>query len=82
MPVKTITLILALTFAHFIHADTVKLKLGEQGTEEQTQRPHRGMNTDEVEAMYGKPESKSEAKGEPPISIWHYPGFAVHLCTG
>ena len=79
MPIKTLTLILALALSPFVAAETLKLKLGEQGSELQAELPKRGMSIEDVVEKYGEPESKTEARGEPPISAWHYAEFAVYF---
>ena len=42
-------------------------------------RPTRGMSMEQVEAAFGMPSSQQGAVGEPPISRWDYPGFAVYF---
>jgi len=76
---KTTILLLALLATPFTSAETIKLKLGEQGQQEQIQLPQRGLTMEEVLAQFGEPESKTEARGEPPISTWHFPEFAVYF---
>ncbi|KZZ13142.1 hypothetical protein A3758_09585 [Oleiphilus sp. HI0118] len=79
MPFKTIACFLALTLGAATHAETIKLKLGEQGKQEQVELPLRGMSMEEVETQFGKPETKTKPRGEPPISAWHYANFAVYF---
>ena len=43
------------------------------------QRPSRGMSMERVEADFGTPSSRYNAVGEPPITRWDYPGFAVYF---
>jgi hypothetical protein len=40
-------------------------------------RPARGMTMHAVEAKFGAPQERHPAVGQPPISRWDYPGFAV-----
>ena len=42
-------------------------------------RPSRGMSMEQVEASFGMPSSQHGAVGEPPITRWDYPGFAVYF---
>ena len=46
---------------------------------EQAGKPSRGMTQERVEAVYGQPETREAAVGEPPISRWHYDGFVVYF---
>jgi hypothetical protein len=50
-----------------------QLTLREAGGE----RPARGMRMSNVEARFGAPQNRHPAVGEPPITRWDYPGFAV-----
>jgi hypothetical protein len=43
----------------------------------QVQVPGNGMKMSDVEARFGAPSERHEAVGEPPITRWDYPGFAV-----
>ena len=40
-------------------------------------RPGNGMKMSDVEARFGAPANRHEAVGEPPITRWDYPAFAV-----
>ncbi|MBT8084449.1 MAG: hypothetical protein HKN35_14345 [Woeseia sp.] len=40
-------------------------------------KPSRGMSQARVEAEYGVPSTRRGPVGDPPISRWDYPGFAV-----
>lgn len=44
-----------------------------------TNIPARGMHMNQVEQMYGKPMGINPPVGEPPITRWVYPGFAVYF---
>lgn len=44
---------------------------------EQAGKPSRGMTQARVEAEFGTPSSRDAAIGDPPITRWDYPGFAV-----
>lgn len=41
--------------------------------------PARGLTMEQVENRYGKPESIDPAVGEPPITRWDYPDYAVYF---
>jgi hypothetical protein len=41
--------------------------------------PVRGMHMDQVEQMYGKPQSVEAPVGKPPITRWEYPGYTVYF---
>jgi hypothetical protein len=40
-------------------------------------RPERGMHMEQVEQKFGAPANRHAAVGEPPITRWDYPSFAV-----
>ncbi len=40
-------------------------------------KPTRGMTQSRVEAEFGEPTPRRAPVGEPPITRWDYPGFAV-----
>ncbi len=42
-------------------------------------RPVRGTSMERVQADFGTPTSQQAAVGDPPISRWDYPGFAVYF---
>lgn len=42
-------------------------------------KPARGMTMQAVEAQFGTPAQKRSAVGQPPITRWDYPGFAVYF---
>lgn len=41
-------------------------------------RPHRGMNMDQVKARFGAANEVKDAVGDPPISRWVYNDFTVY----
>jgi hypothetical protein len=47
--------------------------------ESSVERPSRGMSMSAVEARFGQPANRHSAVGEPPITRWDYPGFAVYF---
>ena len=61
-------------------AESVKIPVGQQLLEHDTlERPKRGMNSDQVLEQFGTPQASSNTVGEPPITVWRYPGFAVYF---
>lgn len=46
---------------------------------EQSGKPTRGMSQNRVASVYGEPQSRVSAVGEPPISSWHYASFVVYF---
>ena len=59
-------------------ADTVRIPLGQQG-EQSVDRPPRGTNKAQVEAVYGEPDEKHGPNGQPPIYYWEYPEYTVYF---
>jgi hypothetical protein len=45
--------------------------------ESNVERPGRGMTMSAVESRFGAPANKHATVGQPPITRWDYPGFAV-----
>lgn len=43
------------------------------------QRPVNGQNMQTVRTRFGEPTSTRGPVGEPPISVWTYPGFSVYF---
>ena len=44
-----------------------------------SERPDRGQSMDKVESIWGQPQSKQGAVGDPPISRWEYSDFIVYF---
>lgn len=42
-------------------------------------RPGRGVSMETVQSQYGSPSVEQAAVGEPPITRWDYPSFAVYF---
>lgn len=42
-------------------------------------RPHRGSTMAAVQSQYGEPTNRHAAVGDPPITRWDYPQFAVYF---
>jgi len=65
--------------ASSVYAQTIKIPLGQQTREKAIERPTLGMHQSIVETKFGKPISRQEAKGTPPISSWVYEHFVVYF---
>jgi len=78
--IVALTLVLALcALASTVsNAETVIVPLGQQG-EKSVERPPKGTNKAQVEAVYGEPLSKHGPVGKPPIYHWEYPGYTVYF---
>jgi hypothetical protein len=73
------SLMLASSIAYTgLAADEVVIPLGQQG-ESSVERPPRGTNKAQVEAVYGEPESRHGPTGGPPIYRWEYPDYTVYF---
>lgn len=60
------------------HADTLDMRGTDNAQRfEEAGKPTRGMSRERVEAVFGTPSSRQAAVGDPPITRWDYPGFAV-----
>lgn len=61
-------------------ADTLLIPLGSQAPELQsTTRPAKGLSTEEVIQIFGKPLKQTPAVGDPPISRWTFDDFVVYF---
>lgn len=60
-------------------ADTLIVEGIDQARSSSIQRPARGMTMDKVETTWGRPVSKQNAVGDPPISRWEYADFVVYF---
>ena len=64
----------------FAQGDTLEMGgLDDQARFEQGNKPTRGMSQARVQSVFGPPESREAAVGEPPISRWHYADFIVYF---
>lgn len=59
-------------------AETLAIPLGQQG-EQSLERPPKGTNKTQVEAVYGEPLAKHGPTGQPPIYSWEYPEYTVYF---
>jgi hypothetical protein len=76
---KTILALLLTIGAAAGHADTLLLDGVETNAQSASLRPARGMSMERVESAFGAPTNRHAAIGEPPITRWDYPGFAVYF---
>lgn len=76
---RIVTLLLALLPGSAL-AEIIKIPVGQQqGLEPGIQLPLRGQSTSSVKQRYGEPTKLGATVGEPPISRWEYPEFAVYF---
>jgi hypothetical protein len=76
----SIVMLIAILFSAASAAEVINIPVGQQAPEKQNlPRPFRGMSADSVLDQFGLPESKSGPVGDPPISIWRYPGYSVYF---
>lgn len=68
-------LLLAVFAAGAAGAETLDLSTGDPAAA--IERPKRGSSMAAVQSRYGEPVVRHAAVGEPPITRWDYPGFAV-----
>ncbi|MFT7223500.1 MAG: hypothetical protein ACI82Z_001036 [Cellvibrionaceae bacterium] len=74
------SIIFSFAVATTAFAEVVIVPLGQQAADKQDiERPRQGMTKSRVEAVFGKPNSRDDAVGEPPISRWIYDGFTVYF---
>lgn len=76
--VKSALLALLLAGSH-AQADTLKIPVGQQGGEQAHNLPQRGQSQTSVLNRYGEPVRRHASVGQPPITRWDYPGFAVYF---
>jgi len=58
-------------------ADTLLIEGVDAAQPTAAERPKRGSSMAGVEARFGPPATRSGAVGQPPITRWDYPNFAV-----
>ena len=64
-------------------AETIQIPIGQQAKEKWSiDRPVKGMNQEQVKAIFGAPEETRAARGEPPISSWVYTNYVVYFESG
>jgi len=60
-----------------VQADTLLIEGMDAAQPTTTERPARGSSMASVEGRFGPPATRSSAIGQPPITRWDYPNFAV-----
>ena len=64
--------------ANFTHSETLRMGTSVNAALfEHAGKPSRGMSQARVEAVYGRPNSRVAAIGDPPIARWEYADFVV-----
>lgn len=74
----TATLIL-MCCASGANAESMKVPVGQQGTDQAVNRPARGITMAQVEQRFGAPEQRSASIGDPPITRWVYGQYTVYF---
>ena len=77
MPIVRILLLLALSAAHPALAETLSTPTDVPAAA--SEHPHRGSSMATVQSRYGEPTTRHSAVGDPPITRWDYPQFAVYF---
>ncbi|HEX9708021.1 MAG TPA: hypothetical protein VGA24_10325 [Steroidobacteraceae bacterium] len=77
MPILRILLLLALGAAQPALAETLSTDTGDPALA--ADRPNRGSTMATVQSRFGEPTDRHAAVGDPPITRWDYPQFAVYF---
>ena len=77
MPIVRTLLLLALSAAHPALAETLSTPTDDPAAA--SGRPDRGSSMAAVESRYGEPITRHSTVGNPPITRWDYPQFAVYF---
>lgn len=77
MPIVRILLMSALLTAQPALAETLSTATGDPAAA--AARPDRGSSMATVQNRYGEPTNRHSAVGDPPITRWDYPQFAVYF---
>jgi len=77
MPIVRILLMSALFTAQPALAETLSTATGDPAAA--AARPDRGSSMTTVQSRYGEPTNRHSAVGDPPITRWDYPQFAVYF---
>jgi hypothetical protein len=77
MPIVRILLMSALLTAQPALAETLSTATGDPAAA--AARPDRGSSMATVQSRYGEPTNRHSAVGDPPITRWDYPQFAVYF---
>lgn len=77
MPIVRILLMSALLTAQPALAETLSTATGDPAAA--AARPDRGSSMATVQSRYGEPTNRHSTVGDPPITRWDYPQFAVYF---
>ena len=77
MPILRILLLLALGTAGPALAETLNTETGDPART--ADRPNRGNTMATVQSRFGEPTNRHATVGNPPITRWDYPQFAVYF---
>ncbi len=77
MPILRILLLLALGMAGPALAETLNTETGDPA--QAAERPNRGNTMATVQSRFGEPTNRHATVGNPPITRWDYPQFAVYF---
>jgi hypothetical protein len=77
MPILRILLLLALGASQPVLAETLSTDTGDPAAA--ADRPNRGSSMATVQGRFGEPTNRHAAVGNPPITRWDYPSFAVYF---
>jgi len=69
-------IVLTLSFQS-IFAETIQMP--SESSSISIEIPPRGMTMTSVEEHFGEPESKNDAIGDPPITVWEYSNYTVYF---
>ncbi|UTA49406.1 hypothetical protein L1F30_07675 [Simiduia sp. 21SJ11W-1] len=75
---KHLLLLLAIVFAPALHAEEIRIPVGQQGIDGLT-LPTKGQTMTQVESKFGAAEKQHPARGNPPITRWEYSNFMVYF---
>lgn len=77
MPIVRTLMLLALFMAQPTLAETLSTATGTPAVA--ADHPNRGSSMATVQSRFGEPTSRQAAVGNPPITRWDYPQFAVYF---
>jgi len=77
MPIVRTLLLLALSLVQPAFAETLSTTTGDPAAA--SDRPDRGSSMAAVQGRFGEPTNRHSAVGNPPITRWDYPQFAVYF---
>jgi hypothetical protein len=77
MPIVRTLLMAGLLMAGPALAETLSTATGDPAAA--AERPNRGSTMAAVQSQYGEPTNRHAAVGDPPITRWDYPQFAVYF---